>query len=212
MKKNLCLICAIFGLLLAGCATQKPYDYTALRAHPPRSILVLPPVSTGIDIKGSYGYLSTVTMPLAEKGYYVYPVRVVDELMKENGLPTPGDMRQAPLDKIAANIGADSVLYIDLIDYGSSYIVISSVTTVTANARLVDVKTGTQIWDGNIHLQINDSGGGGNIIGQLVAAAVDQIINSAVDRAHDVSRLANAQLIMNKDTGLLNGPYVPETK
>jgi hypothetical protein len=210
MKKLMIMACALAGVLLSGCATQKPYDYSALRAHPPRSILVLPPLSTSIDIKGSYGYLSTVTMPLAEKGYYVYPVVVVDQFMKENGLPTPGEMRQAPLDKIAANIGADAVLYVDLIDYGSSYVVLASVTTVTANARLVDVKTGTQLWDGTVHLQINDNGGGGNIFGQLIAAAIDQIINSATDRAHDVSRLANFQLLANKDNGLLNGPYVAE--
>lgn len=210
--KKMILMCALAGVLLSGCATQKPYDYTALRAHPPRSILVLPPVSTGIDIKGSYGYLSTVTMPLAEKGYYVFPVVVVDQFMKENGMPTPGEMRQAPLDKIAANIGADAVLYVDLVDYGSSYAVIASVTTVTAKAHLLDVKTGTQLWDGDIHLQMSDSGGSGNILASLIATAIDQIINSATDRAHDVSRIANIQLITNPQNGLLNGPYVPEAK
>lgn len=212
MKKAMVLMCALAGLLLSGCATQHPYDYTALRAHPPRSILVLPPLSSSIDIKGSYGYLSTVTMPLAEKGYYVYPVTVVDQMMKDNGLPTPGEMRQAPLDKIAAYIGADAVLYIDLIDYGSTYEVIASVTVVSAKARLVDVKTGAQLWDGTVYLRQSDGGNSGNIIANLIATAIDQIINSATDRAHDVSRLANYQLLTNKENGLLNGPYVPDAK
>jgi hypothetical protein len=212
MNKITVLVCALAGIVLSGCATQNPYDYSALRAHPPRSILVLPPLSSSIDIKGSYGYLSTVTMPLAEKGYYVFPVAVVDQFMKENGLPTPGEMRQAPLDKIATNIGADSVLYIDLLDYGSTYEVIASVTVVSAKARLVDVKSGIQIWDGTVYIRQSDGGNSGNIIANLIATAIDQIINSATDRAHGVSRLANYQLLTNKDNGLLNGPYVPEEK
>ena len=72
-------------MVFTGCAT-KPYDYTNLRAHPPRSILVLPPINESTDTRGTYGYLSTVTKPLAEMGYYVYPVAVVNQFMKENGL------------------------------------------------------------------------------------------------------------------------------
>jgi hypothetical protein len=210
MKKMMVLVCALAGIFLSGCATQKSYDYSEFRAHPPRSILVLPPLNNSTDIKGSYGYLSTVTWPLAEKGYYVFPVAVVDQFMKENGLPTPGEMRQIPLDKIAANVGADAVLYIDLLDYGSTYEVISSVTVVSAKAHLVDVKTGTQLWDGTVNIRQSDGGNSGNIIANLIATAIDQIINSSTDRAHAVSRTANIQLLMNKDNGLLNGPYVSE--
>ncbi|MGA3008448.1 MAG: GNA1162 family protein, partial [Opitutaceae bacterium] len=87
-------------LALTGCVTQKPCDYTAFRAHPPRSIVVLPPLNESTDIKGTYGYNSTVTRPIAEMGFYVFPVAEVDQLMKENGLPTAGEMHQVPLKKI----------------------------------------------------------------------------------------------------------------
>jgi hypothetical protein len=84
-------------LALAGCQTVKPYDYTNFRAHPPRSILVLPPLNESTAVEGTYGYLTTVTRPVAERGYYVFPVAVVDQFMKENGLPTANEMQQAPL-------------------------------------------------------------------------------------------------------------------
>ena len=48
-------------MTLAGCQTVKPYDYTNFRAHPPRSILVLPPLNDSTAIEGTYGYLSTVS-------------------------------------------------------------------------------------------------------------------------------------------------------
>src|SRR5215471_7731436 len=59
---------ALCLLLLTGCNTVKPYDYTNFRAHPPRSILVLPPLNESTEVEGTYGYLSTVTEPLAERG------------------------------------------------------------------------------------------------------------------------------------------------
>ena len=198
-------------LVLTGCATSKPYDYTNYKAHPPRSIVVLPPLNESTDVRGTYSYLSMVTRPLAEMGYYVFPVVEVDELMRENGLPTAGEMNQIPLNKIGEIIGADAVLYIIITQYGSKYEVISSVTSVSARAKLVDVKTGLTLWNGSTTIQ-QGSGGGGNIIADLITAAVAQGINSETDPAHDVARTANFQLFTPKGHGLLYGPYFPKAK
>lgn len=209
MKKGLPIpvLCAAFcGLLLAGCAT-KPRDYTNFRAHPPRSILVLPPLNESTDVKGTYSYLSTVTMPLAEGGYYVYPVAVTDHFLKENGLPTAGEMHQAPLDKIRDIIGADAVLYVTLKQYGTKYLVLSSATTVTAAGRLVDTRTGTLLWEGTVSAQ-EGTGGSGNVIADMIGAAVGQVVSKSADHAHSVSRTANAQLTV-PGRGFLYGPYHP---
>lgn len=201
------LSAALCGLTLAGCATRKPYDYTNYRAHPPRSILVLPPLNESTDIRGTYGYLSTVTKPIAELGYYVYPVVVVDHFLKENGLPTPGEMVQAPLDKIREILGADAVLYVTLRQYGTRYQVISSSTVVVAAAKLVDTRTGTLLWEGTLAAQ-DSSGGSGSILADLIGALIMQVAGHATDHAHDVAGMANAQLAI-KGRGLLHGPYSP---
>ena len=44
------------------------------------------PLNASPDVKATYSYLSTVTRPLAERGYYVFPVAVVDQVLKDNGL------------------------------------------------------------------------------------------------------------------------------
>jgi len=196
-------------LLLAGCVTPQSHDYTAYRAHFPRSILVLPPLNESTDIHATYSCLSTVTMPLAEHGYYVFPVAVVDQLFKENGMPTPGEMHQAPLNKIREIIGADAVLYITIKKYGSSYQVINSATVVDAEASLVDTVSGTVLWTGKVAAQENSSGGTSSIIGELVAALLTQIISESTDRARQVCRVANAQFGTQRD-GLLFGPYNPQ--
>lgn len=198
--------------LLSGCVTHKKIDYTEFNKHPPRSIAVIAPLNESTDVGGTYGYLSTVTMPLVERGYYVFPVALVDQYLKNNGVPTPGEMRQVPLSKFGEVLGADAVLDITLKQYGTKYIVIDSVTTVSATGRLTDVRSGTVIWTGDVTVSQGTGGSnGGNplasLIVTLVKAAVDQIANSVTDHAHDLSPVANATLFLNPDTGLLPGPY-----
>jgi hypothetical protein len=196
-------------VLLTGCV--EPYDYTNFHAHPPRSVLVLPPINESTDTRGTYGYLSTVTRPIAEMGYYVYPVAVVDQYMKANGLPTAGEMQGVSLNKIGEVFGADAVLYITLKQYGSKYQIVNSTVMVNAEGKLVDVKTGLTIWEGTANVQ-QSSGGSGNGIADLIAAVVSQVVNSSTDHAHVISSQANFQLFTVKDHGLLDGPYFPEER
>lgn len=53
------------------------------------------------------------------------------------------------------------------------------------------------------------AGGSGNLIADAIVAAVTQIIHTATDRAHDVSRFANINLLTVKDKGLLYRPFHP---
>jgi hypothetical protein len=199
--------CAVLALILTGCATP-PYDYTNFRQHPPRSILVLPPLNESTAVEGTYSYLSTVTWPVAEMGYYVYPVAVIDQFLKENGMPTAGEMHQVPLNKVAEIVGADAVLYATLKQYGTKYQVINSATTVQVRARLVDTRTGLLLWEGEGIAQQNS--GSGNILVDLISAAITQAVNASTDAAHPVCRIANAKLFYPKGQGLLYGPYHPE--
>lgn len=195
-------------LAATGCANRPPdFDYSALRSHPPRSVLVIPPLNDTVEVNAPYIYLSTITRPLAESGYYVFPVAVVDAFLKDNGLPTPGEMNTVPLDKIAKNIGADAVLYVSIEDWGQKYQVLSSTTVVKAHARLVDVATGETLWQGTSQLQEGSGDGGGGLIGMAVGALVDQVVDTLSDRTQDLSSRANSMMILNTQSGLLPGPY-----
>lgn len=193
-------------LLLTGCETLAPKDYTLFEQHHPRSILVLPPLNESVDEKATYGYLATVTQPISELGYYVFPVAIIDQFMKENGLPTPGEMHAVPLDKIDEIIGADAVLYITIKEYGSKYQVLSSSTIVSAEANLVDVKTGTSLWTHSVRYEAPTTSRS-SLAEMLVGAIVDQIVNTKMDAAHVASRTANTILLSRPNQGLLPGPY-----
>ena len=204
-----CLIIVMQGILSGGCAPPSLPDYTNFRRHRPRSILVLPPLNESIAVEATYGYLSTVTFPLAEMGYYVFPVAVIDLFLKENGMPTAGEMHQVPLDKVRDIIGADAILYVTIEEYGTKYGLISSNTVVRVRAKLVDTRTGTLLWEGKTTAQ-KGSGSSGSLLGDAIAAVIHQAAATATDEAYDVSRSANIMLLMNEERGLLYGPYHPK--
>jgi hypothetical protein len=204
------VLLALTAMGLGGCATVTPYDYTAFRQSPPRSILVLPPLNESTAVEGTYSYLSTVSQPIAERGYYVFPVAVIDQLLQENGLPTAGEMHQVPLGKLREITGADAVLFATVHEYGSKYQILSANTTVRVSARLVDTRTGTLLWDGS-GVGMQNSGGNNGLLEALVGALVTQIISSKTDPGRQVSRLANVQLFTTKTRELPYGPYHPKS-
>lgn len=201
--------CVLLALQLTGCKSVGPYDYTNYRAHRPRSILVLPPLNETTSLQATYGYLSTATAPLAELGYYVFPVAVVDQMLRDNGLPTPGEMHQVSLHKIAEISGADAVLFVTVQRYGTQYQLVNSETTVEVRAKLVDTRTEAVLWEGHAEAQ-EDSAQLDDPVANLIAAVVTKIVAAKVDAAHDLSRQVNSQLFTTKESGLLVGPYSPQ--
>ncbi len=212
-----CRRCAKWAMLvlvaagLTGCVSAPPpYDYSDFRQSPPRSILVLPPLDETTSVIGPYSYLSTVSFPIAERGYYVFPVAVVDQLLKENGMPTPGEMHQVALDKLRESTGADAVLYPVLHQYGTKYVVLSSTTTVDVSVRLVDTRSGKLLWEGRGAVAQGSGDGGQGLLGALVNALVSQMLTSKSDLGHGVSRMANVQVFYTKGRELPLGPYHPD--
>ena len=209
LSKKAWLGLACLSVSLTGCVTPPPpKDYAAFRASAPRSILVLPPKNETVSVEGPYSYLSTVSRPLSELGYYVFPVHEVDELLKANGVMDPAEMHQIPLAKLREVTGADAVLYPTLKEYGSKYVVLDSVTTVSVAATLVDARTGEVLWTNAARLQLSSNGNNqGGLLAQMVGALVSQIINSKSDPAHRISQQVDVVLFETPGQGLLPGPY-----
>jgi hypothetical protein len=203
---------AALCVLLAACATPEPFDYTAFLAHPPRSILVLPPLNESPDPEGPYVFLSTVTRPLAERGYYVFPVAVVEQMMRENGLPTPWEMHQVELAKFAEVFGADAVLYPTIEEWGTSYQLINSQSRVAVRYRLVDVASGIEIWSGSGVAEYDSSSGSSSLLGMMVGAVLNQVTTELYDESYGLSEQANSEAFGSTNFGLLPGPYYPVDK
>lgn len=165
-------------------------------------MLVLPPLNQSAEALASDAFLSTVTRPLAESGYYVFPVAVVDRMMKENGLPTPGEMHQVSHQKLKEVFGADAVLYVVVRDWNQQYVVVQSKTTVTLEYRLVDLATGTELWRS---VQTAASGSGGLSAAGMIEAAMHALVSAATDQARQLAAQANAAAFGHPARGLLKG-------
>lgn len=214
IARSLKLMAGLLTLaVLGGCVSPKTVDYSAYKQSRPKTILVLPPLNNSPDVKASYSLLSQVTYPLAEAGYYVLPIALVDETFRQNGLTTPADIHQAPANKLREIFGADAALYITVTDYGTRYMIISSETVVTASAKLVDLKSGTTLWTGSARASSEEGGnnGGGGLVGMLITAAVKQVINSSNDAGHPIAGVTSARLLSaGQPAGLLYGPRSPK--
>lgn len=210
-RTSLCSL-VVTAALLAGCAAPVKTDYTAFRAAKPASILVLPPVNESPEVNATFSMLAQATYPLAEGGYYVMPVTLVNETFHQNGLTVATDMHQVPVAKLKEIFGADAALYMKITRYGSTYTVLSSAAVVSAEARLVDLSTGTLLWSGRASASSdeNNNNSGGGLAGLLVAAIVKQIMNSVTDASHNVAGVASARLLSSgTPNGLLYGPRSP---
>ncbi|MGV6987563.1 DUF799 domain-containing protein [Testudinibacter sp. P80/BLE/0925] len=213
MKKLWIPIVALSGLILSGCAgNSEPYDYSTFLESKPRSILVLMPTNQSTEVKAGSAVLANTVKPLAEAGYYVFPVAVANETFRHNGVYEGHEIQQIPHRKLHEIFGADSALYINVTDYGSSYVLIDSITTVKVEGKLIDLRNGATLWRGQAVASSSEQGnnGGGNVIAMLVVAAVKQVVNTVADQGFDVSVLATQRLLNGGyNGGLLYGPYSP---
>ncbi len=182
----------------------------AFLAARPRSILVLPPLDDSIETEATYGTLASVTKPLAESGYYVFPVALVDTMMRQNGLPTPFEMHSVSLDKLREIFNPDAVLYLTVTDWGTSYQILNSSTRIGISGELIDAQTGAVLWRGQTMQVQNSNSGNSSVLGMLAGALISQVATSISDPSRDIAKTANWELLRGRDNGWLLGPYHPK--
>lgn len=205
--------------LLTGCAISpkqpNSIDVSAYQAHMPKSIIVLPPINNSPDVKAMYSYWSTVTLSIAEAGYYVYPLSVVDTLFKENGVTNGSDAQSISHQKLYEIFGADAALYVQVNEYGTKYQVLQSVSAVAVKAQLIDLHTGQTLWTGDRRIEKSSNDGNNNgLLGAMVNALVMQIASSLKDYAYPIAQDTSFQLFtpfnQRVGQGLLYGPRAPK--
>lgn len=218
MKHLLISVLVSSAALLTGCVmspSQPQVDVSAYKAHMPHSILILPPINNSPDVKATYSYWSTATVPVAEAGYYVFPLSVVDTMFKENGVTNGADAQSISPQKLRRIFGADAALYLQVNEYGTKYQVLQSVSTVAVKAQLIDLHTGETLWTGSKRLEQSSNEGSNNgLLGAMVSALVTQIASSLKDYAYPLAQNTSLQLFTPNNQrvgqGLLYGPRAPK--
>jgi hypothetical protein len=195
-------------LIIAGCATTKaPTDLSAFRAAAPRSILVVPVVNQSLEIDAANYMLTTMTVPLAEKGFYVFPVNTVKVVLEQEGFYEPERIQaQSPAD-LAKFFDADAVLFVSISRWDAQYVVLTTTVTVNLSYRMFD-RNGVQIWSAQKQLQYSPQvQSGGNPIVTLIAAAINAAVTKAAPNYMPLARQANQMVFVLEGTAIPDGPY-----
>lgn len=197
-------------VLLSGCAI-KPLErknYTEFRKAGPRSILIVPVVSRSVDVDAPDYFLSTIARPIAERGYYVFPVNLIKRVMEDDGLADANLVHSSDTAKLAGLFGADSVLYIIIERWDSQYAILSTKTTVELSYSLKSGLTGQELWTHNEKLDYDPASqqSQAGLVG-LVAQAVRAAIEKAKPNYIPLARQANGMAIHRLGRGLPAGPH-----
>jgi len=205
---NAALLLATMALL-SGCATPGPgFDYSAFRSADPRSILIVPVVNRSMDVDAADYFLSAISQPVAERGYYVFPVNMVKRVMEQDGLADADMVHSADPTRLASLFGADSVLYVSIERWDAQYAVLTTTVTVELSYVLKDGHTAGNLWKSSQKIVYQpQSNSSGNIFADLIVAAVQAAATKAKPNYMPLARQANGAAVVETHHGLPAGPY-----
>ena len=213
-SKLLAALAACFiAASLSACVTPPAArDYSVFQAEHPRSILVVPVLNNTVNVKAPEFFLSTVSRPFAERGYYVFPAHMVNRMLDEDGLSDPGLVHSADPTKLGKLFDCDGVLYVTIQRWDSQYLILSTTTTVKFDYALKSCKTGALLWDNTQTMvyspQSNSSGG--SVLGALIAKAIIAAMEKGAPNYMPLTIQANAMAAGTPGQGLPDGPYLTE--
>jgi hypothetical protein len=196
---------------LGACATTvPPKDFTALKSEAPHSILVVPALNNTADVRAPDFFVSTISRPFAERGYYVFPAHMVKRMLEEDGLSDAGLVHSVDSRRLGKVFGCDSVLYVVIQRWDSRYVVLSTQTTVKFDYVLKSCKTNTVLWNSTQEMvyspQANNSSG--NLLAGLIAQAIVAAIEKGAPNFMPLTTQANAMAAGDPNSGLPAGPYL----
>ncbi len=201
---------ALLGaLLLGGCASTNTISQpTALSTAAPRSILVVPAVNKSLYVDGPNTLLSTLPVPLAEKGYYVFPVNTTKFVLEQEGLFEGEKIHQQPPEVLAKLFGADAILYVTINRWDTKYAILSATITVEFDYRIV-TNTGAEVWKATQSMQYSpqQNNNMGSPLGNLVASAVGAALTRAAPNYLPLVRQANEKTFISGPNAIPFGPH-----
>ncbi|MBU0750933.1 MAG: DUF799 domain-containing protein [Gammaproteobacteria bacterium] len=199
---------ALAAVVLSGCVAQPvKTDMSAFQAAAPRSILIVPMVNKSLDVDAPNYVLTTVPVPLAEKGYYVFPVNTTKMVLEQEGFYEADRVHSQPPATLAKLFDADAVLYVTINRWDAKYVVIATQVTVEFEYHMFS-RDGTKIWSEVKHMQWQpDNNSSGSPLAQLLTTLVSAAIARAAPNYMPLAQQANRQVFVIGPNAIPDGPY-----
>lgn len=196
--------------VLTGCVAQPvKHDMSAFHAAAPRSILVVPTINKSLDVDAPNYVLAALPVPIANKGYYVFPVNTTKYVLEQEGFYEGERIHQMATPELAKLFGADAVLYVSINRWDAQYAFITTVVTVEFDYRLVN-KDGAEIWKESKRMQYQpQNNNSGSPIAMLVVAVINAAVTRAAPNYMPLTRQANQEVFISGVNAIPDGPYRP---
>ncbi|ANE34870.1 putative lipoprotein (DUF799 domain) [Campylobacter hyointestinalis subsp. lawsonii CCUG 27631] len=215
MKNKIQIIFLTFIVIFfSACVKNTNVDYSAHIQSNPKSMLLILSDNLSSEANIENSILARSITPLTEAGYYVMPLDVVDQFLEANGYHSHSDIKDIPMDRLYEIFGADSVMYIKALNFGTNYNLVTSQTVVHLSAELYDLKTQELLWSKELPFIEQTEVGRDpiSLLVNLITTAVTQVVNTQTNRAKEVLLpIATQSIFYRYDCNdcLLRGEYSP---
>lgn len=200
------------GACLSACVTIQPppaKDYSAFKAEGPRSILVVPALNNTVNVQAPDFFVSTISRPFSERGYYVFPAYMIKRVLEADGLADAGLVHGVDARRLENLFGCDSVLFVTIEKWQSQYVVLATQTTVEFNYTLKSCKTGALLWsDTQTMVYSPQANSSGNPLADLIAQAIIAAVEKGAPNYMPLTMQANAAAAGTPGRGVPAGPYL----
>lgn len=212
ISRKLAAATSAMSIFLGACVSApSPYDYSEFRSENPTSILVLPALNNTVAVEAPEFFLSTVSQPFAQRGYYVFPANMVKSVLEDEGLGDPVLIYEAETQRLGRLFGCDAALYLAIEKWESQYLVIATSTNVEFHYEMRSCKTGEVLWENEQSLSYSpQASNSGNPLADLLAQAIVSALEKGAPNYIPLAQQANLLAASTAGQGVPAGPYLPE--
>lgn len=154
-RKNIMIMgCAVLIIIMPGLPAfaEEKQDQEFWELHPsfdnyhPNVIAVLPMDNLSLEPEMETHLYNSVYEQLQAKGYRRVSVGRVQEVMREMGIQTSGQLQGISLERLCATLNTDSVFLGQVDQSASIHEGVYDAIVVSCSLRLIDCKTGAVLW------------------------------------------------------------------
>lgn len=198
-------VAVLWMLVAAGCATVPLVkDYSAFQGADLRSVLIVPPVNRSPAVDAPALILAAFSIPVAERGYYVFPAGLVKGVLEDEGLADADFVHGSDPTRLCALFGADSVLYVTIEDWVVAMAGFDVSVNIELDYVLKGCRTGEVLW--KEHKRTASRGGSYDPLASLMANAMLRRMPESWLFLPKV-RAMNEEAFTAPGQGLPAGPY-----
>lgn len=167
------LICLLLAGIFTGCSSKrllKKDAYSALYREKPLSVLVLPPINRSVKVEAKEAFYSSLSVPIAQRGYYTMPPLLAMDILKEESAYDSEMFVGQSMKKIGEVFGTDAVLLTTI--HSWSKVSIAQCIKVKIEYQLISTATDEVLFHRTGDITVSTAVNAGNPIASLVASIV----------------------------------------